>query len=76
MLNDILGLTIITNQKMSEGESLRLIEKLECAELAQQRFIKGLISLSDYLDILNLCEVNVDDYLLTVENNLITAGVL
>jgi hypothetical protein len=76
MLNDILGLTIITNQGMSEGESLRLIEKLECAELAQQHFIKARISLIDYLDILDLCEVNVDDYLETVENNLTIAGVL
>ncbi|MEA5601078.1 hypothetical protein [Nostoc sp. UHCC 0252] len=76
MLNDILGLTIITNQGMPEGESLRLIEKLECAELAQQHFIKGLISLSDYLDILDLCEVNVDDYLVTVEQNLAAVGAI
>ncbi|MEH2244596.1 hypothetical protein [Nostoc sp.] len=55
---------------MSYAESLKLIEQLECAELAQQRFIEGVISFEDYLDILELCEVDIDDYLITVEDNL------
>jgi hypothetical protein len=76
MLNDILGLTIMTTQGMSEDESLMLIEKLECAELAQQHFINGSISFEDYLDILGLCGVDIDDYLLKVEENLVIAEIL
>ena len=75
MLDDILGLRIVTTEKMSVSESLKLIEQLECAELAQQRFIEGVISFEDYLDILELCEVDIDDYLITVEDNLAEVGI-
>ncbi|WP_138500898.1 hypothetical protein [Nostoc sp. PA-18-2419] len=70
MLEDILQLRIVTTEGMSESESLKLIEQLECAELAQKRFIEGSISFEDYLDILELCEVDIDDYLEIVEENL------
>ncbi|MEH2009991.1 hypothetical protein [Nostoc sp.] len=76
MLDDILGLRIVTTEKMSESESLKLIEQLECAELAKQRFIEGVISFEDYLDILELCEVDIDDYLITVEDNLAVDGIV
>ncbi len=76
MLDDILGLSIITTEKMSESESSKLIEKLECAELAKTRFIKGEISFEDYLDILELCEVDIDNYLITVEDNLAVDGII
>lgn len=76
MLDDILGLRIVTTEKISVSESLKLIEQLECAELAQQRFIEGVISFEDYLDILELCEVNIDDYLITVEDNLAVDGIV
>lgn len=76
MISDILSLTIVTTQGMSADESLMLIKQLECAELAKQRFIEGLISFEDYLDILSLCKVNIDDYLVTVEGNLVIAGVI
>lgn len=76
MISDILSLTIVTTQGMSADESLMLIKQLECAELAKQRFIEGLISFEDYLDILSLCNVNIDDYLVTVEGNLVIAGVI
>ena len=75
MLSDILELKIITTEKMSESESLKLIEQLECAELAQKRFVDGFISFEDYLDILNLCEVDIDDYLISVQDNLTAVGI-
>ncbi|MEH1895627.1 MAG: hypothetical protein V7K94_10075 [Nostoc sp.] len=75
MLDGILGLSIVTTERMSEIESSKLIEQLECAELAKQHFIEGAISFEDYLDILNLCEVDIDNYLITVEDNLAVAGI-
>ncbi|MEH1883996.1 hypothetical protein [Nostoc sp.] len=75
MLDGILGLSIVTTERMSESESSKLIEQLECAELAKQHFIEGAISFEDYLDILNLCEVDIDNYLITVEDNLAVAGI-
>ncbi|MDF5706549.1 MAG: hypothetical protein PUP90_02415 [Nostoc sp. S4] len=76
MLEGILELSIVTTEGMSESESLKLIEQLECAELAQQRFIQGSISFEDYLDILELCEVDIDDYLEIVDENLETAVIV
>lgn len=75
MLNNILGLTIVTSGDLSESDSLELIEQLECADLAKQNFINGLLSFEDFLDILKLCDVNIDDYLIIVEGNLAKAKV-
>lgn len=73
MLEGIFGLSIITTQDLSEQESFKLIEQLEGAELAKQNFINGSISFEDFLNILELCEVDIDDYLITVEQNLVDA---
>ncbi|MEH2381141.1 MAG: hypothetical protein V7K27_20015 [Nostoc sp.] len=70
MLDNILGLTILATEKLSQNESSKLIEQLECADLGKKHFIDGSISFEDFLDILELCEVNIDDYLITVEKNL------
>lgn len=74
MLNSILGLQIIVTPGIEKQEASHLIKQLECAELAQAAFVKGNLSLIDYCDILQLCDVDVDNYLLQVENNLSTVG--
>ncbi|NJN13890.1 MAG: hypothetical protein HC836_34530 [Richelia sp. RM2_1_2] len=74
MLTEILNLQIIVTPDIEKTESAYLIKQLECAELALNAFVKGDLSLSDYCDILLLCDVNVDDYLLQVEDNLSAIG--
>lgn len=76
MLNEVLGLQIITTPGMSLAESEHLIKQLECANLGKIAFIKGELSLEDFCDILELCDVDVDEYLINVENNLSIAGIL
>ncbi|BAY15701.1 hypothetical protein NIES21_15200 [Anabaenopsis circularis NIES-21] len=76
MINEILNLQIITTAGMSIQESEYLIKQLECAELAKSAFAEGKLSLLDYCDILQLCEVNVDEYLTQIETNLNAAGIL
>lgn len=76
MLQDILNLQIITTPGMSFDECDHLIKQLECANLAKIAFIAGNISLADYCDILELCGVNVDEYILQIEQNLTTVGIL
>jgi hypothetical protein len=76
MLQEILNLQIVVSPGIEKAESVHLIKQLECAELALNAFVKGFLSLSDYCDILQLCEVNVDDYLLQVEDNLSLVGII
>jgi hypothetical protein len=76
MLNEILELQIITTPGMSIEECQHLIQKLECANLAKESLIEGNLSLEDYCDILGLCEVNVDEYLINIEDNLTVAGMI
>lgn len=76
MINQVLNLQIITAEGMSLQESDHLIKQLECAELAKDAFIRGELSLEDYCDILQLCGVNVDEYLTQIETNLNAVGIL
>ncbi len=76
MIDDILGLELITAPSLCREEINYLIKQMECAELAKSAFICGELSLSDYCDILHLCNINVDQYLLIVEENLTAAKVL
>lgn len=76
MLDEILGLEIFVTPNLDNAETQYLIKKLECAELAQAKFIKGELTLADYCDILQLCDVNVDQYLIQVEDNLYEIGVI
>lgn len=76
MINEILNLQVITAPGTTIQESKHLIKQLECAELAKTAFIRGELSFQDYCDILQLCGVNVDEYLLQIEANLNLAGIL
>jgi hypothetical protein len=58
------------------AEATHLIKQLECAELAIDRFLTCSISFRDLLDILELCEVDIDEYLFTLDSNLREVGII
>jgi len=76
MLQQYLSTQIITPHSICENEAAYLIKQLEAAQLALTRFIEGAINFSDYCDILQLCDVNVDDFLINVEQNLAVDGLI
>lgn len=76
MLADLIKCEIVLVPQVSQEEISDLIKREEITYLANARFAKGEISFQDYIDCLEVAEVCIDDYLLTVENNLTIAGVL
>jgi len=77
MIQEILKTEIIipAGEKLSQEECDYLVLKEEVATLARGKFAQGLISYEDYLDILETCDINIDDYLVTIENNLHELGI-
>lgn len=75
MLQSLLATEIYLPHQITEDEANYLIAQSECAELALSRFVAGDISFEDYCDILELCNVDIDNYLLTIEINLEIAGI-
>ncbi|MBK1989049.1 hypothetical protein A0J48_016130 [Sphaerospermopsis aphanizomenoides BCCUSP55] len=71
---NILELVIIPGLDICSAAALDLVERLEAANLAQQRLLEGFISLEDYFDILELCGVDMDQYLGVVEQNVFDCG--
>lgn len=51
-----------------------LIQTFWTCRIAQERFMKAQITWDEYLEILDACHVQVDDYRDTVEENLISIG--
>ena len=76
MLDQYLSTQIITPHAICENEAAYLIKQLETAQLALKRFMEGVINFADYCDILQLCDVNVDDFLINVEQNLAVDGLI
>ena len=76
MLKNYLSTQIETPHIICQDEAAYLIKQLETAQLALTQFVKGLISFTDYCDILQLCDVNVDDFLINVEQNLASDGLI
>ncbi len=74
MLGEIIGIEIPLFPQITDEEIKLRIEQEEAAYLGKIAFIKGKISLEEYLDILEMCEVDIDDFLLTLENNLVIVG--
>lgn len=70
MLNDALRVGIyIPTRKMTQEEINYLVKQQEVSSLALDRFLGGQISWNDYLDVLEVCNVDVDDYLQTMDDN-------
>jgi len=74
LLGQIIGVEIPLFPELEDDEISRRIEQEEAATLAMDCFLKGKISVSDYLDILELCEVEMDAYCQNLESNLIIVG--
>jgi hypothetical protein len=70
LINQILELEIKIVAPMETEESQYLIRQLETAELAKDKFLKNQISFQDYIDILEVCDIDIDNYLITLEDNL------
>lgn len=69
MLENLLRVGINLSTKISKDQLNQLIKKEAIACLALKRFLAMEISLSDYLEILELCHVDIDNYLQTVDDN-------
>ncbi|MGB3757277.1 MAG: hypothetical protein WBA07_13035 [Rivularia sp. (in: cyanobacteria)] len=70
MIDDALRVGIyVPTRKMSQDEINYLVRQEEVSNLALDRFLSGQISWSDYLDVLEVCNVDVDDYLQTADDN-------
>ncbi|HLO88876.1 MAG TPA: hypothetical protein VK203_28265 [Nostocaceae cyanobacterium] len=76
IITDILGVEIPLHPEMCQDEINTRIEQEEAAYLGKIAFLKGKITLEEYLDILEMCEVDMDDYLLNLEGNLKTVGII
>jgi hypothetical protein len=63
-------------QPLSLQEADYLCKKLEVAQIATDKFVAGEISFKDFLECLELAEMDIDDYLFTVEENLLEAGII
>lgn len=76
MLSQITSLEILVTEDLTPQEIDHLIDQLEVTRLANEKFCKGEISFADYLDCLEVAEVDIDDYLIGVEENLHEAGII
>lgn len=74
MIEDLLTVEIYLGTP-TQDEIEYLVKAEEACRLALDKFLAQQISLQDYFDILQLAGVNIDDYLLTLENNLIAVGI-
>ena len=69
-MKSLLSTQIVIVGKISEEEARHLEKQLQASELALQQFLSNQINFADYLDILELCGVNIDDYLINIEKNI------
>jgi hypothetical protein len=76
MLSEILQPQINLIHPICLKEADYLCKQLEVAQLATDRFVVGEISYSDFLECLELAEVDIDSYLLIVSRNLIELGMI
>lgn len=76
MIAELIKCEIFLVPQVSQEEISDLIKREEITQLANTRFAEGEISFQDYIDCLEVAGVCIDDYLLTVENNLSILGVL
>ncbi|MBD2388445.1 hypothetical protein [Cylindrospermum sp. FACHB-282] len=75
-VDDLIKIEIPLFSEMTDDEVKLRIEQEEIAYLARQAFLKGSIPLEDYFDVLEAVEVDMDDYVTTLESGLVVVGVL
>ena len=76
MIEGIIGVEIPLYPQMTEDEIKLRLEQEEAAHLGLTCFSKGHINLEEYMDILEMCEVDMDAYFSNVESNLIVIGAI
>lgn len=75
MLENLLSVEIITH-KPSQAEIDYLIAQEEAARLGLDAFLAQKITFEEYLEVLELAGLDMDEYLLNIENNLNEVGII
>lgn len=75
MLQNLLSTEILVCEQINHSDAEHLIKSLEASELALQKFLAQEISFADYCEILELCGVTMDEYLINLESNLSIIGI-
>lgn len=79
MLEDILQFQISTNgdvRDMNDSDTRNLLESYSLIERVRDDFLAGLLTFEEYLELLEMHQINVDSYLNTLDENLTTIGAL
>lgn len=74
MLDKIIGTEIFVAHFLTDDEIQDLIAREEITSLATEKFIKGVISFSDFLDYLEVAGVSIDNFLVTADENAMALG--
>lgn len=74
MIEKLLSTEIVIVQKISNEKARQLEKQLQLSELALKKFLSADITFSEFLEIMEMCEIDIDDYLNTIENNLSAIG--
>jgi hypothetical protein len=75
MLEQILTTEIYLPYQICEEEAYSLAERFEACQLAREQFMAGTLDFEAYLEILDMADIDVDEYLGIVEENLLEFGV-
>jgi hypothetical protein len=76
MIEKVIGVEIPLYPQMTEDEIKLRLEQEEAAQLAMTCFCNGSITPEEYMDILEMCEVDMDSYCLNLEQNLNATGLI
>ena len=70
MLDDALRVGIYVPTRVLPAEEIEyLLKREEVSALALKRLLANEISWPDYLDVMETCGIDVDEYLITCEHN-------
>ena len=69
ILAELVRCEILLVGNLSSDEISDLIKREEITSLANSRFASGEISFQDYLDCLEVAQVDIDDFLITANDN-------
>ena len=79
VLNDLLNVEIVLGQDSQDMNSTdldSLVSLHSLMEIARNDFLKGSITFEEYLELLDMAGMNIDDYCLNLENNLTAIRIL
>jgi hypothetical protein len=76
MIEGVIGVEIPLYPQMTEDEIALRLEQEETAQLAMTCFCNGSITPEEYMDILEMCEVDMDSYCINLEQNLNATGLI